>query len=312
VHYRRALVTGGAGFIGSHLVQGLLDSGKEVIVLDDLSMGRADRIPKGAHLIQASLLDQDILKSAVKGVNVVFHLAAKVSVRRSTTEFHPDAITNILGTLSLLEALKESDVEKLIYASSMAVYGEPKERAPLKETSPVNPLSPYGISKRVGEMYCLLLCPLLKVDCVVLRYFNTYGPGQSYTPYVGVVTIFIRKLLSGEPPIIYGDGEQTRDFVHVTDLVNGTLSAMDCPVKGETFNIGSGKGVTTNHLANVLISLIHPDIRPSHIAPQSGELRYSIANIRKARRMLGYKPCMKLEGELPKIIEAVREEHNIT
>lgn len=300
--YRKALVTGGAGFIGSHLVERLLGEGLQVQVLDDLSVGVRDNVPAGADLLVGDVRDPDAVDRALDGVDVVFHLAARVSIRASVTHFYQDAEANVMGTLSLLQGCATHKVRRFVYASSMGVYADAPSPAPIAETHATEPISPYGVSKLAGEKYLLCLADALNVEPVILRYFNTYGPRQGYTPYVGVVTIFIKRLLAGEPPVIFGDGEQRRDFVYVGDLVQATILAMQKDVAGEVFNVGTGRATSVKEIADMLCQKLNPTLRPIYAPEQMGELRYSVADISKARRLLGYEPQGRLEERMDDVI----------
>ena len=216
--YKRALVTGGAGFIGSHLARALLKEHIEVVVLDNLSMGKIENVPEGAEFICGDVRSKDDTIRALHGVDIVFHEAARVSIRSSVEHFHDDAENNLMGTINLLRCCQADKVKKIIFASSMAVYADCKGPIPIVEDYTTEPISPYGISKLASEKYCMRFSEFTGIDCHVLRYFNTYGTGQTLSPYVGVITIFINRLLDGEPPIIFGDGEQKRDFIHVGDI----------------------------------------------------------------------------------------------
>jgi UDP-glucose 4-epimerase len=300
--YEKALVTGGAGFIGSHLVERLLQDGLEVTVLDNLSTGKRTNLPPDADLVLGDVRDPAIVTAAVSGADVVFHLAARVSIRASVDDFWQDAETNLLGTLNVLRACASRKVKKLVYASSMAVYADAPQPVPLSEDYATAPISPYGIAKLASERYATVVAAQSGFDAVALRYFNTYGPRQTFTPYVGVITIFIQRLLRGEQPIIFGDGEQCRDFVYVGDIVKATVSAMRSDVSGEVFNVGSGHGTTVNRIAALLCERLAPQIASQHVAAHAGELRNSVANIDKARRLLGYEPHGRLEDKIDELI----------
>ena len=300
--YHKALVTGGAGFIGGHLARGLLARGLDVTVLDDLSMGRRQNVDPAARFIQAKVQDSEVVRQALAGVDVVFHLAARVTIRGSMDRFVEDADTNVMGVLSVLQACLGSSVRKFILASSMAVYGDTPRPDPIAESYATEPISPYGVSKLASERYMRLVCSPAGIETVALRFFNTYGPGQALTPYVGVMTIFINRLLAGEPPVIFGDGEQCRDFVYVGDIVTGALLAMDAAVDGEAINLGSGRGTTVNALAAMLCQCINPQIAPIHHPAHPGELRNSVADISRARTALHYVPLGHLEKHLDDII----------
>ncbi|MFN0205149.1 MAG: NAD-dependent epimerase/dehydratase family protein [Planctomycetota bacterium] len=288
--FQRVLVTGGAGFIGSFLVRRLLASGCEVVILDNLSTGSRDRLPQNSNLMIGDCRDAAMCDRAIAGCDGVVHLAAAVSVRASIEQFLPDAENNIMGTLQILRAAKNAKVKKIVYASSMAVYADRDRPEPVPETWPTRPDSPYGTSKLAGELYTLLVGRDAGIPAVAVRYFNTYGPNQTFTPYVGVVTIFINKLLKGETPAIFGDGEQCRDFVYVDDIAQATQLALECDVAGEIFNVGTGNATTVNEVARQIVARLAPGRVLPHAAAQPGELRNSIADITKARRLLGYVP----------------------
>jgi len=221
--YKRALVTGGAGFIGSHLSRALLKEGLEVTILDNLSVGKKENIPGGCKFIHGDIRSIKDVKGALEGIDIVFHEAARVSIRSSVAMFYEDAEHNILGTLNVLKCCMKSSVKKIVYASSMAVFADCDSPRQINEEYPKEPLSPYGISKLASEKYCYQFSYDTGIHCHVLRYFNTYGVGQTLSPYVGVITIFINRLIEGKPPVIFGDGEQRRDFVHVSDIVSANI-----------------------------------------------------------------------------------------
>ena len=290
---RRALVTGGAGFIGHHLAQALIRRGVEVTVLDNLSMGKRDNVPPGARFVEGDVRDPELVTVAMQGVDVVLHEAAIVSIRASVEGFVRDADVNLLGTLNVLQCMADSGVKKAVLASSMAVYADRAEPEALREDATLAPISPYGIAKLAAEQYWLMMCKHFGITGTVLRYFNTYGPNQTPTPYVGVITIFINKLLRGEPPVIYGDGEQRRDFVHVDDVVAANLAVLDGPaakVDGRIFNVGTGNGTSVNDIARELSALLAPECHARRVPAQEGEMRNSIADLSAIREALGWEP----------------------
>lgn len=297
----KALVTGGAGFIGSHVVQQLLAREWDVTVLDNLSMGRRENLPTDARLVVGDVRDPAVVSQAARGVDVVFHLAAVVSIRASVENFYHDAEVNLMGTLNILQCAARADVGRVIYASSMGVYADSPSPHPITEEHPTTPVSPYGIAKLAGEHYVLTLARQFNFDGVVLRYFNTYGPGQSFTPYVGVMTIFCRRLLAGEAPLIFGDGEQRRDFVHVADVAAATVAARDAP-SGIVCNIGTGRATSVNELAALLVARLNPHLTPHYGPAHPGELRNSIADITAARQHLGYEPRHMLADDIDDVI----------
>ncbi len=300
--YRKALVTGGAGFIGSRLTRALLAHGLDVTVLDDLSMGKQANVPDGARFVLGDVGSREAVSLAIEGADIVFHEAARVSVRASVKDFYQDADTNFMGTLNLLRCCAGTAVRKLVFASSMAVYAEGDSLHSMREDHPTEPIAPYGIAKLAAEKYCLQLARELGIDCYVLRYFNTFGPGQTFTPYVGVITIFIRRLLLGQQPDIFGDGEQRRDFVHVDDIVAANLLCLDSNLRSALFNVGTGRATTVNQIAALLCARINPAIEPRHLPAVPSELRHSIADIGRISAALGYAPAFSLEDKIDEVI----------
>jgi UDP-glucose 4-epimerase len=304
--FRRACVTGGAGFIGSRLARQLLERNLEVVIVDNLSVGHRANVPTQAEFIEADILDVPRMEAAARSCDIVFHLAARVAIRSSFDFVVEDTTTNVAGTASVLRAAQRSrSVSKLIFASSMAVYSDPPSPEPIAETHLTRPLSPYGISKLAGEELTHSLCAAAGIASVVLRLFNTYGPGQLFSPYVGVVTIFVNKLSRSETPLIFGDGCQARDFVHVDDIISGFVRAMEVGDTGETFNIGTGKATTVNEIFRELAEHLHCTVQPEHVAAVAGELRYSVADISKARRLLRYEPEHDLESSLDVVVDEI-------
>jgi UDP-glucose 4-epimerase len=289
------LVTGGAGFIGHHLVAALRARGREVTVLDDLSTGRAERLPRETRLVMGDVRDAAAVAAALEGVCEVVHLAAVVSVRGSAEDPVRDAEVNVLGTLRLLEGIARAraagqDVARAVLASSMAVYAEGAPDGLLREDAPTVPRSPYGVGKLAAERYWHLGCARSGVEGVVLRYFNAYGPGQTPSPYVGVITHFFDRVRAGMPPVIFGDGLQRRDFVHVDDLVAGTVAALDRDVSGLTLNLGSGRGTTVLEVARAVLAACGSTLEPEYAPARPEELRHAVADISAARAALGYEP----------------------
>ena len=299
-----ALVTGGAGFIGSHLSRALLAQGKKVTVLDNLSVGRREVVPGGARFVHGDLRDEAAVADALRGVDCVFHLAAQVTIRGSFERFYEDLDTNVMGTARLLRALDPVAVKWFTFASSMAVYADAPSPTPISESHPTQPLSPYGIGKLAAEGVARQILETRGIPFSAVRYFNTFGPGQSYTPYVGVITIFLTRLLRGEGITIFGDGAQQRDFVHVDDIVAGTAATTGR--QPGTYNLGTGDGTSLNELARMLIERLAPGQKPSYAPAQAGELRYSVANITAAREALAYRPTRTLLHDLDQVIASVR------
>jgi UDP-glucose 4-epimerase len=306
LQYKKALVTGGAGFIGSHIAGRLKKIGMEVAVIDDLSMGKAINLPSGVEFHHKSILDRNALKEALDGVDVVFHNAARVSIRNSFDDIYGDTETNVLGTVNVLREAGKAGIKKFIFASSMAVYGD-RARLPVAEDAVLEPISPYGAGKLASEMYVRQLSRYYGFEGVVLRYFNTYGPGQTCTPYVGVITIFINNLLQGRPPMVFGTGEQVRDFVHVKDVAEANILAMTRALDGAVINIGTGRGTSVNEMAGLLLTKLGMDMEPVRAPLPLGEPRDSVADITRARRLLGYDPQTRIEHVIGEVIESVKK-----
>jgi len=310
----RALVTGGCGFIGSHLVEALLNRNCEVIVLDDLSTGKRENIKlfepcKNFTFVRGDVRNLDLVKAVVKDVEVIFHMAAIPSVLRSVENPFLTHEVNVTGTLNVLKAGLDAGVKRVVYASSSSVYGDVKA-LPRREDMPTFPISPYGVSKLAAEQYCKAFYRVYGLPTVCLRYFNVYGPRQTYGPYSGVITIFINKALKGESPVIYGDGEQTRDFTNVVDVVQASfLAAKNKQAIGEVFNVATGKPTTINLLAKKILKLCgRSDIKPKYAPPRPGDVKFSYADISKAQRILGYNPSVELDEGLANLIEWFRVE----
>lgn len=300
--FKKAIVVGGAGFIGSHIAEELLKNNIETIVVDNLYMGKKEYIPKSAGFVKMDIMDTKELEKVFSGADVVFHEAAHVSIRNSIDNFYNDADVNIMGTVNVIKAVIKKRVKKLIYASSMGVYGE-AEKLPMKETQKLEPISPYGISKLAGEKYCLQMAQHHDFEAISLRYFNTFGTRQTLTPYVGVITIFINRILSNKAPLIFGDGKQIRDFVSVLDIANANILAMTRGKTGQTMNIGSGKGTSVNEIAKMLLERMFPGMKPEYGPAQAGEQGNSIADISRAEKYIGYKPRYSLRDKIDEIIE---------
>jgi UDP-glucose 4-epimerase len=300
----RVLVTGGAGFIGSHLVDGLISEGFDVVVLDDFSSGRRENLDGHFGKPNFCLVDGDVkvkadVEKALEGVDVVFHLAAIVNVNFSVKNPLLVNEVNVGGTLNVSRESLKAGVKRLVYTSSCAVYGEPVN-LPINEEQPTKPMSPYGVSKLAAERYCKVFCEIYGLETVCLRFFNVYGSKQVVGPYSGVIMKFIDALKHGKEPIIYGDGEQTRDFVFVEDVVDACLRAMRCKnCVGEMINVGSGMETTVNRLADALIELFGMrDIKPVYAEPKAGDVRRSCADLSNAERLLGYKAKTSLREGL--------------
>lgn len=302
MEYKRALVSGGAGFIGSHVVQKLLQKGIETVVLDNLSVGKTENLPKGAKLVIGDVCDPVTVRNALSGVDVVFHLAARVSIRDSFRGFVEDAQTNVMGTVRLLHCMEGSAVKKFIYASSMAAYGDARY-LPIDEKHPIEPTSPYGVSKLASENYILCFCKHLGIHPVILRYFNTYGPKQTFSPYVGVITFFIQKLLRDEDLPVFGDGNQLRDFINVDDVATANLMAIDYQGAKQVFNVGTGVGTTINSLAEIIKERMTKSNKIKYLPIQAGEPSSSVADVQLAKEELGFTAHWSLKEKMGEVIE---------
>lgn len=304
-----ALVTGGAGFIGSNLVIYLLENGFHIRVLDNLSTGNIKNLEgflNEIEFLHGDICKKSIVKESIKKVDYVFHQAALPSVPRSIKDPYSTNKVNIEGTLNLLLAAKEAGVKRFIYASSSSVYGN-GGILPREEAQPVEPASPYALSKYTGERYCQIFYELYGLETVCLRYFNVFGPNQNAdSQYAAVIPKFIKQIKKGEPVTIYGDGSQTRDFTYVQNVTFANLLAAEAQgVAGEIFNIASGKEVSVAQLANLLIREIGINVQIEHLPERKGEVKHSLANINKARKLLNYKILVDFEGGIKKTISTL-------
>jgi len=304
----RVLVTGGAGFIGSHLVDRLIKEGFEVSVLDNLSTGRMENLMRhlesgGVRLVNADILDRRAVKQALTDVEAVFHLAAITSVPYSIK--HPDATrkANVEGTRILLDACLGGNVERFIYVSSCAVYGEP-EYLPIDERHPARPVSPYAESKLEAERLCREFQKAYGLKTTIVRPFNVYGPRMKSGMYGGVIARFIERLRLNKPPIIYGDGTQTRDFVHVWDVVNALMLTLNSQKAiGEIFNVASGVATSIDELAKLVMELSGVDgLKPLYRPARNGDIKHSYADVSKAKAKLGYEPKISLKEGITALV----------
>jgi UDP-glucose 4-epimerase len=303
---RAVLVTGGAGFIGTHLVHALLQRGLKVTVFDNLSVGLRDKLPSGADFVLGDVTDLQAVQKAMTDHDAVVHLAARVAIRSSFDFAVEDTHTNVVGTAAVMRAAQRSgSVRRVVAASSMAVYADSPTPTPITELHPTAPISPYGISKLALEQLVHGMAAGAGITSAVLRLFNTYGEGQALSPYVGVVTIFTNALKRGTAPTIFGGGTQCRDFVHVDDVVQGFVRAIDSDVSGETFNIGTGCATSVNQVFEMVQAALGLCVQAAHAPAADGELRYSIADIAKAGRLLGYAPQSLLAQTLPSVVRAI-------
>jgi nucleoside-diphosphate-sugar epimerase len=290
------LVTGGAGFIGSNLVEALLGRGERVRVLDNFSTGKPENLAGlggDLSIIEGEVTDPWAVREAMRGVDYVLHQAAIASVQRSIDDPVATERTNVLGTLQVLEAAKAAGVQRLVYAASSSAYGETVADK-IHEDLPVRPVSPYGVSKLAGEMYCSAFYNVYGLETVALRYFNVFGPRQDpESEYSAVIPRFIKMLLAGEQPTIYGDGEQTRDFTYIDNVVAGNLLALAAPnAAGKTFNLASGRRISLNQLAETLGKILGVTVLPKYAPARAGDIRDSSADISRAKAGLDYTPMV--------------------
>ncbi|HET7746901.1 MAG TPA: SDR family oxidoreductase [Vicinamibacteria bacterium] len=304
------LVTGGAGFIGSHLAEALCARGHRVRILDDLSAGRLDNVRafrRDVELLRGDCADPAAARRAVKGVEVVYHQAAVPSVARSVKEPLLSHRTNATATLVMLDAARQAGVRRFLYAGSSSVYGDSKA-LPKREDMPPRPLSPYGVGKLAGEHFVRIFHHLHGMETLTLRYFNVYGPRQNASsPYSGVISLFVTALLDGRPPVIHGDGRQSRDFTYVADAVDANLRALTAKgLEGQHVNIAGGRRVTLRDLLGVLAGELGVEARAKRGPARPGDIRHSQADISAARRLLGYRPRTDLRQGLRRTVEWYR------
>jgi UDP-glucose 4-epimerase len=309
------LVTGGAGFIGSNLVDALVASGHATRVLDDLSTGVRVDVNDDAQLITASILDEDAVASALADVEVVFHLAAMRSVLRSVDSPLVTDMVNTHGTLTVLEGARRSGVRRVVSVSSSSVYGS-TDPTPSVETDHLRPRSPYAVSKLAGEQYVRIWAQLYGLETVSLRYFNVFGPRQRPdSPYAAVIPLFIESLQAGRRPIVHGDGLQSRDFTYVSDAVGGALAAAEAPAdvcNGRAYNVAAGESHTLLDILGVLGRLLDVDLEPEFVAPRAGDVRHTRADPGAARENLGFACRVSLEEGLRRTIEAMDRDRSST
>ncbi|MFC1930859.1 SDR family oxidoreductase [Chloroflexota bacterium] len=302
---KKVIVTGGAGFIGSHLAEKLAGQNYHVIILDNLLTGKLENIDelvgkKNVDFNQGSITDLPLLQKLFQEAEFVFHLAALTSVPASIEDPLTTNEINVTGTLNVLIAARDNSVRKVVLASSCAIYGD-APTSPQKENTPPNPISPYASTKLAGEYYSHLFRRIYGLTTVCLRYFNVYGPRQdSQSQYAAVIPAFIGRVVQGLPPVIFGDGEQSRDFVFIEDITQGTISAAQSDAEG-TCNLGSGKSTSVNQLAQGILRLTQKSLQPIHAESRPGDSRQSMADISRAQSF-GYKPEWSLEAGLKKVI----------
>ena len=301
------VVTGGAGFIGSHLTETLLARGERVRVVDSLITGHKRNVQPGAEFVQGDLADLDFARRGIEGADYVLHQAAIPSVPKSVQDPVSSNRANIDGTLNVLVAARDAKVKRLVYAASSSAYGN-AAALPKREDMGTNPLSPYALQKLVGEQYLQLFTSLYGLETVSIRYFNVFGPRQDpSSPYSGVISLFITHLLAGKAPKIYGDGGQTRDFTYVANVVDGVLRACTADgASGQVINVATGGRISLNELFTTLRTIIGGTMEPEYLPERAGDVRDSQADIGKAQQILGYAPVVTFEEGLRRTVDWYR------
>ncbi len=300
------LVTGAAGFIGSHITEALVAQGDRVKVLDNFATGKRENLAPfldKIELIEGDLRNPEDVRKAVEGVEIIFHEGALPSVPKSVEDPIGSNESNITGTLNLLVAARDADVRRVVYAASSSAYGD-SPALPKEETMTPAPLSPYATQKYVGELYCRNFYDLFGLETVALRYFNVFGPRQDpASQYAAVIPKFITALAAGKPPTIYGDGEQSRDFTYIENVVRANLLAARAEgVAGEMMNFACGERYTLNQILEMLQKIMKTDIQPVFADPRPGDVKHSLADTRKSRELLGYTPHVSLEEGLKRTV----------
>jgi UDP-glucose 4-epimerase len=303
----RAVVTGGAGFIGSNLVRFLLHEGHEVVILDNLVSGYRQNLEAEAEFIEGDIRSQELLDHCLAGTDVVYHLAASVGNKRSIDNPLEDADVNVMGTLKLLQTARAHGIKKVVFSSSAGIFGELKS-LPIREDHPIEPDSPYGASKLCAEKQCLAFSKLFEMECVCLRYFNVFGPRQRFDAYGNVIPIFVFQMLRGEKLTIFGDGEQTRDFVNVADVVQANYKSSVKAGTWGAFNLGSGNRISINRLVELLGELNGKAPVVEYGPKRPGDVRDSLADISKARDEFGFEPSIDLVDGLREYLDWARSE----
>jgi UDP-glucose 4-epimerase len=300
------LVTGGAGFIGSHVVEELLARGESVRVLDDLSSGSKQNLAAvldRVEFAEADIRELDRIRPLFAGVDYAIHLAARSSVVLSIEDPVTSTAVNIGGTVNVLVAARDAGVRRVVFADSAAVYGDNPE-LPRMETQAPNPLSPYALTKLTGEYYCRIFTEVFHLEAVPLRFFNIFGPRQDpHSPYTGVLSKFIVAYLENQTPVIFGDGEQSRDFTYVANVVDAILRACTAPgAAGQAINVGVGASFTLNRVIALLNRIFETKVEPRYEAPRAGDVRHSLADVSRARQLLDYEPLVTFEEGLRRTV----------
>lgn len=306
----KALVTGGGGFIGSHLVERLLHDGNQLRVLDNFATGHRANLAgvDGEYeLVEGDIQSYERVHNAVRGCDLVFHVAALPSVPRSIQDPLTSTASNVTGTLNVLLAARDEGVRRVVFASSSSVYG-PQREFPQREEAAARPISPYGVSKLAAEGYCRAFTQVYGLETVAVRYFNVFGPRQDpLSQYAAVIPRFFTAVLNGERPVIFGDGEQSRDFTYIDNTVDGTVLAASAEgVAGETFNVACGEATTLNELLGHIKEITGEQVEPIQAEPQPGDLPRSLADISRARQALGYEPRIDVRSGLELLLPAMR------
>lgn len=307
---QRVLVTGGAGFIGSHLSHALTELGAKIVVIDDLSGGSTENLPKGAEFIEASILDLPALERATTGCKFVFHQAALGSVPRSIEQPRLYHDVDTTGTLNVLEAARAAGVSRVMFAASSSIYGDIAPDQAKIESMPMQPRSPYAAAKAAGEALMGAYARSMNLDTACLRYFNIFGPRQNAnSAYAAAIAAFAKAMMAGQAPTIFGDGLQSRDFTFVANAVHANLLAAACtkPLDGEAINIAMGHSVTVNELVLKMAALFGPSTKPARYAPvRAGDVLHSLADISKAKSLLGYRPLVGFDDGLRETVNWYR------
>jgi nucleoside-diphosphate-sugar epimerase len=309
----RYLVTGGAGFIGSNTVDELVKRGHSVVVLDDLSAGKEENLAEVRNkitFIKGSITDIETVQKSMEQAEYVVHLAARTSVPRSVKDPLETNRINVDGTLNVLVAARDNKVKRLVFAASSSAYGE-TPTLPKTESMQAAPISPYGVSKYVGELYGFAFGKCYGLETVCLRYFNIFGPRQDPgSPYSGVLSKFATAFLEGQEPVVFGDGEQTRDFTFVTNAVQANLLACEAPgVSGKVFNVGTGSRISLNQTLELLRGISGKKLEAKYETRRDGDIRDSLADISRTRQSLGYEPTIKFEEGLKRTFEWYQQQH---
>jgi len=317
------LVTGGAGFIGSNIVEELLRRNQKVRILDNFSTGKRENIARVKEIfenenrnnldkldvVEGDIRSYHIVREAIEGVDFILHQAALPSVPRSVKDPLTSNEVNVVGTLNILNAAKETKVKRIVYASSSSVYGD-LEVLPKTEDMLPKPLSPYAVSKLAGEKYCQVFTSLYGLETIVLRYFNVFGPRQDpNSQYSAVIPKFIKMIKDGKPPTVFGDGEQSRDFTYVRNVVEANLLACKKnteDLSGEVFNAAFGKRITINELVNSINNILETEIQPNYADPRAGDVKHSLSNIGKIRQLLDYEPEIDFNEGLKRVINSMQ------